>query len=106
KRKGTAIATLDLHIGPGTFKPVDVEDLARHPMHAEIYAVNDAAAALINERRTAGGAVWAGGTTVVRTLETVADAAGRGRAGGGEVQTSGRRGPGPPPGARGDLRGQ
>ena len=86
KRKGTAIATLDLHIGPGTFKPVDVEDLARHPMHAEIYAVNDAAAALINERRTAGGAVWAVGTTVVRTLETVADAAGRVQAGAGETR--------------------
>ena len=81
-----SVATLDLHIGPGTFKPVDVEDLARHPMHAEIYAVNDAAAALINERRTAGGAVWAVGTTVVRTLETVADAAGRVQAGAGETR--------------------
>ncbi len=86
KRKGTAIATVDLHIGPGTFKPVEVEELARHPMHAEIYEVAEEAAALINQRRAAGGAVWAVGTTVVRTLETVADAAGRVQAGAGETR--------------------
>ena len=86
KRKGTAIATVDLHIGPGTFKPVEVEELTRHPMHAEIYEVAEDAAALINQRRTAGGAVWAVGTTVVRTLETVADAAGRVQAGAGETR--------------------
>jgi len=86
KRKGTAIATVDLHIGPGTFKPVEVEELARHPMHAEIYEVGESAAALINQRRAAGGAVWAVGTTVVRTLETVADAAGRVQAGAGETR--------------------
>jgi len=86
KRKGTAIAAVDLHIGPGTFKPVEVEELARHPMHAEIYEVAEEAAALINQRRAAGGAVWAVGTTVVRTLETVADAAGRVQAGAGETR--------------------
>ena len=86
KRKGTAIATVDLHIGPGTFKPVEVEELTRHPMHAEIYEVAEDAAALINQRRTAGGAVWAVGTTVVRALETVADAAGRVQAGAGETR--------------------
>ena len=86
KRKGTAIAAVDLHIGPGTFKPVEVEDLARHPMHAEIYEVAEEAAALINQRRAVGGAVWAVGTTVVRTLETVADAAGHVQAGAGETR--------------------
>ncbi|HXV91246.1 MAG TPA: tRNA preQ1(34) S-adenosylmethionine ribosyltransferase-isomerase QueA [Gemmatimonadales bacterium] len=83
---GVAIATLDLHIGPGTFKPVAVEDLAAHPMHAEHYEVSAAAAATVNAARAAGGAVWAVGTTVVRTLETVADDAGRVRAGAGETR--------------------
>jgi len=75
--RGTAVVTLDLHVGPGTFKPVEVEDLGRHPMHEEIFAVGETAARTINERRAAGGHVWAVGTTVVRTLETVADPAGR-----------------------------
>jgi len=86
KRKGTAVATLDLHIGPGTFKPVEVEELASHPMHPEAYQVAAAAADLINTRRAAGGAVWAVGTTVVRTLETVADQTGRVRPGSGETR--------------------
>jgi S-adenosylmethionine:tRNA ribosyltransferase-isomerase len=83
---GVAVATLDLHIGPGTFKPVAVEDLAAHPMHAEHYEVSAAAAAAVNAARATGGAVWAVGTTVVRTLETVADDAGRVRPGAGETK--------------------
>jgi S-adenosylmethionine:tRNA ribosyltransferase-isomerase len=86
RERGTAIATLDLHVGPGTFKPVEVEDLSRHPMHGEVYEVSATAARTINERRAAGGRVWAVGTTVVRTLETVADGAGRIRAGAGETR--------------------
>src|SRR5512146_2242899 len=82
----TAIVALDLHVGPGTFKPVEVEDLTRHPMHAEVYDVSEAAAGTINERRAAGGRIWAVGTTVVRTLETVADAAGHIRPGTGETR--------------------
>ena len=86
RAQGTAVATLDLHIGPGTFKPVEVEDLAAHPMHAEAYAVSAAAAARINERRAAGGQLWAVGTTVVRTLESVADEHGQVRAATGETR--------------------
>jgi len=86
RQQGTAIATLDLHVGPGTFKPVEVEDLTGHQMHAETYAVSDAAADVINARRAAGGAVWAVGTTVVRTLETVAQPDGRVSAGAGETR--------------------
>src|SRR6266704_148057 len=85
KRRGTAVATLDLHIGPGTFKPVDADDLADHPMHAEAYRVSDDAAQLINARRKAGGRVWAVGTTVVRTLETVAAPGGTIRPGAGDT---------------------
>jgi S-adenosylmethionine:tRNA ribosyltransferase-isomerase len=85
RRRGTAIATLDLRIGPGTFKPVEVDDLADHPMHGESYRVSDETAGLINERRSAGGRVWAIGTTVVRTLETVAAPDGTIRAGAGDT---------------------
>src|SRR5213596_1800981 len=85
RARGTAVAMLDLHIGPGSFKPVEVEDLVDHPMHAEAYAVSEAAATTINERREAGGRTWAVGTTVVRTLETCADERGAIRAGTGET---------------------
>jgi len=77
RRKGTAVAELHLHVGPGTFKPVEDDDLTRHQMHAEAYAVSDSAVETINARRAAGGKVWAVGTTTVRTLETVTDDAGR-----------------------------
>ena len=85
RANGVAIATLDLHVGPGTFKPVATENLAAHVMHPEAYAVSDAAAATINERRAGGGSVWAVGTTVVRTLETVANADGTVRSGAGDT---------------------
>ena len=85
RAKGVAVATLDLHVGPGTFKPVATENLTAHAMHPEAYMVPDAAAATINERRAAGGKVWAVGTTVVRTLETVADPDGTIRPGAAET---------------------
>ncbi|HKV45518.1 MAG TPA: tRNA preQ1(34) S-adenosylmethionine ribosyltransferase-isomerase QueA [bacterium] len=84
--RGASIVTLDLHVGPGTFKPVEVEDPAAHVMHPEAYAVSRETAGEINERRAAGGRIWAIGTTVVRTLETVADESGRVRAGAGETR--------------------
>ena len=82
---GAAVATLDLHVGPGTFKPVQVDDLAGHAMHAEPYALSAQSATAINARREAGGRVWAVGTTVVRTLETCADARGAIRPGAAET---------------------
>jgi len=86
RARGVALAEVDLHVGPGTFKPVGTDDLARHAMHAEPYRVSDAAAALINQRRDAGGRVWAVGTTVVRTLETLAGPGGRISPGAGETR--------------------
>lgn len=74
---GVAVVKLDLHVGPGTFKPVEVEDPSAHEMHPEAYTVPEEAAVTINARRDAGGRVWAVGTTVVRALETVSDDAGR-----------------------------
>ena len=84
-QRGVGLAMLELHVGPGTFKPVEVEDPDRHPIHAEAYHIGTEAADLINARRAAGGRVWAVGTTVVRVLETVADAAGRVRAEAGDT---------------------
>ncbi|MEZ5597409.1 MAG: tRNA preQ1(34) S-adenosylmethionine ribosyltransferase-isomerase QueA [Pseudomonadales bacterium] len=74
--RGIAIARVTLHVGAGTFQPVRVDDLAQHRMHAEWYNLPAASAGLINARRAAGGRVVAVGTTVVRTLESVADDAG------------------------------
>ena len=85
KQRGTALAMLDLQIGPGTFKPVEVDDLADHPMLPEAYRVSDETAEIINARRKAGGRVWAVGTTVVRTLETVGAPDGTVRPGTGDT---------------------
>lgn len=73
RRRGVGIATVLLHVGIGTFRPVEVDDPADHVMHAEWYEVTAAAAAVMNRARAEGGRLWAAGTTVTRTLETVAD---------------------------------
>ena len=85
RAKGVAVVSLDLHVGPGTFKPVETEDLDAHRMHGEAYEVSDGVAQTVNQRRRAGGRVWAVGTTVVRTLETVALPSGEIQAGRGET---------------------
>jgi len=75
--KGVRRASVTLHVGVGTFRPVEAEDPAEHEMHREWYEVPSEAAATINEARAAGGRVWAVGTTAVRTLESVAEESGR-----------------------------
>jgi S-adenosylmethionine:tRNA ribosyltransferase-isomerase len=75
--RGVRRAALTLHVGIGTFRPVEVEDPALHELHHEAYEVTPAAAETINAARDAGGRVWAVGTTAVRTLESVADDGGR-----------------------------
>jgi S-adenosylmethionine:tRNA ribosyltransferase-isomerase len=84
--RGVARAEVVLHVGAGTFKPVEVDDPARHVMHEEWYSISSEAARAIGERRAAGGLVWAIGTTSVRTLESAADASGVVRAGSGETR--------------------
>ena len=81
--RGVEVVRLVLHVGLGTFRPVDDDDLAAHRMHAEWYEVGEGAAAALNRVRAAGGALWAVGTTVARTLESVADDGGVIRAGSG-----------------------
>jgi S-adenosylmethionine:tRNA ribosyltransferase-isomerase len=71
---GVLIEGLDLQVGPGTFKPVDVDDPARHEMHPESYEIPAPLAARVLEVRRGGGHVWAVGTTVVRALESAARA--------------------------------
>lgn len=68
--KGVRRADLLLHVGAGTFKPVETEDPAAHVMHEEWYRLDDRAAATLNETRASGGRIWAVGTTSVRTLES------------------------------------
>ncbi|MFC0212565.1 tRNA preQ1(34) S-adenosylmethionine ribosyltransferase-isomerase QueA [Paenibacillus chartarius] len=68
---GVRLAYVTLHVGLGTFRPVSVETLEEHEMHAEFYVMPEETAALINETRAAGRRVIAVGTTSARTLETV-----------------------------------
>jgi len=73
RKKGISIALITLHVGLGTFRPVTVENIEQHKMHAEYYEINQEAADLINSTKQSGGKVIAVGTTSTRTLETVAD---------------------------------
>ncbi len=68
--RGVRRVDVVLHVGAGTFKPVEVDDPALHPMHAEWYDLPAAAAEMLTRTRAAGGAVWAVGTTTTRTLES------------------------------------
>jgi S-adenosylmethionine:tRNA ribosyltransferase-isomerase len=83
ERSGVSIARITLHVGPGTFRPVTVEDPERHHLDPEAYVVPEAAAAAINATRARGGRVWAVGTTVTRTLESCAAPVGTVAAGAG-----------------------
>lgn len=73
EERGCSIATVTLHVGPGTFKPVKVSDLDEHPMHQERFVVDVEAAHAVERARAAGAPVVAVGTTVVRALESAAD---------------------------------
>ncbi len=70
KKKGVTIVPVVLHVGLGSFRPVQVEDLSRHKMDSEYYEVYEDSAGVINETKKSGGRVIAVGTTVVRALET------------------------------------
>lgn len=72
KEKGVNIAFVTLHVGLGTFRPVSVDSIDDHEMHAEFYRITKETADLINGVKAAGGKIVAVGTTSTRTLETVA----------------------------------
>lgn len=85
--RGAYLSKLTLHVGAGTFKPVEADNPADHVMHEEWYYVPDATASIVNSTRVSGrGKVWAVGTTSVRTLESVAQADGAIRACSGETR--------------------
>jgi S-adenosylmethionine:tRNA ribosyltransferase-isomerase len=82
-QQGVTICPITLHVGLGTFRPVKVEDVAEHKMHAEYYAISQETVATIERARQAGGRVVAVGTTTTRTLEAVVEEHGKLVAGSG-----------------------
>lgn len=72
REKGINIASVTLHVGLGTFRPVKVDDVTNHKMHSEHYEVPEETAKLIKQTKENGGRVIAVGTTSCRTLESVA----------------------------------
>lgn len=79
--RGIAIAAVDLHVSIDTFRPLAVDDIEDHEMHSEWCAVPEQTSRAVDDTRDRGGRVVAIGTTVVRTLETMGDGAGRVRPG-------------------------
>jgi S-adenosylmethionine:tRNA ribosyltransferase-isomerase len=83
--RGVARATVTLHVGAGTFQPVQCQDLSLHRMHAEWFRVPPATAQAIAAARARGGRVLAVGTTSLRALESSAGEDGGVRAGDAET---------------------
>ncbi len=83
---GHETAYVTLHVGPGTFRPVQTHRLDQHDMHEEAYEIPAETVDAIERARLEGRPVVAVGTTVVRTLEAAADASGRVRSGIGETR--------------------
>ncbi|WP_318765836.1 tRNA preQ1(34) S-adenosylmethionine ribosyltransferase-isomerase QueA [Lactiplantibacillus carotarum] len=69
--KGVKLVYLTLHVGLGTFRPVEEDNIEDHKMHSEFYRLDEDAAKTLNEVRANGGRIIATGTTSIRTLETV-----------------------------------
>lgn len=84
--RGVNRADVVLHVGAGTFKPVETDNPAEHVMHEERYTIPAATADAVNATRAAGHRVWAVGTTTVRTLESATDDSRHVRAGDGETR--------------------
>lgn len=68
--KGVDIAELTLHVGLGTFRPIEVEDLSKHKMDAEYYQINAETAKIINAAKDEGRRICSVGTTSMRSLES------------------------------------
>lgn len=71
KEKGVHIAYVTLHVGLGTFRPVQEENILDHKMHTEYYEMSEETASLLTSTKQNGGKIIAVGTTSVRTLETI-----------------------------------
>ncbi len=70
KDKGVSEAAVTLHVGPGTFRPVSVDNALEHKMHTESFFLSSKTAELINNIHKTGNKVLAVGTTTVRVLES------------------------------------
>lgn len=81
--EGVDIASVTLHVGLGTFRPVKVDNILEHHMHSEFYQIEESEAEKINRAKEKGGRVICVGTTSCRTIESAADKNGHLRAGSG-----------------------
>ncbi|HJN90339.1 MAG TPA: tRNA preQ1(34) S-adenosylmethionine ribosyltransferase-isomerase QueA [Verrucomicrobiota bacterium] len=72
RAKDVTFAEVTLHVGPGTFQPVECERIENHPMHKERFEIATAAAETVNQAKAEGRRVVAVGTTSMRVLESVA----------------------------------
>jgi S-adenosylmethionine:tRNA ribosyltransferase-isomerase len=75
--KGLNFAELTLHVGLGTFRPVEVEDLTKHKMDSEQLSISEPAAKTVNQTKDAKKSICAIGTTVMRSIETSVSTEGR-----------------------------
>ncbi len=71
KEKGIEICFVTLHVGLGTFRPVNVDDVTKHTMHSEYYSMSESVAKKLNKAKKEGKKIIAVGTTSTRTLETI-----------------------------------
>ena len=69
--KGVSIQYVTLHVGLGTFRPVNVEDVTNHKMHSEFYTMDNDTALALNKAKAEGRRIISVGTTSTRTLETI-----------------------------------
>jgi len=76
RAKGVRIETVTLHVGAGTYQPVRVDNVDDHIMHSEYIEVGQSVCDAVIETKQQGKRIIAVGTTVVRSLETAAQAAG------------------------------
>ncbi len=71
EKKKIQICYITLHVGLGTFRPVNVEDVTKHKMHSEYYSMNKDVADILNKAKKENKNIIAVGTTTTRTLETI-----------------------------------
>lgn len=71
REKGVTVVDVTLHVGLGTFRPMDTENVKEHQMHAEVCYMSKEAADILNQAKAEGRRIIAIGTTSVRTLESV-----------------------------------
>ena len=69
---GVIVTYVTLHVGLGTFRPVEVDNILEHKMHSEYYIMTDETAKILNDAKDEGRRIIAVGTTSTRTLETIA----------------------------------